>query len=326
MDIVRVDAGCDAETLASWHRLMVGYDLEMQPGVDPCGAVEARADLVSDATGERAGVMAVDGDVGIGALRWEAPAYEDQDLAWAMLYVARGHRRRGVARALLAAARSELLPKGRVRLLGDTVEGGVGVAFGNSVGARVTDTDVRNILDLAYVDERDLRALAVAKDDYRLVQFVDRCPDELAGRYTRVRTAMNDAPTGEMNLQDAVWDEARLRALENHRLDAGIRSYATAAVHDETGEVGGFTEVLVVDRPTTALQEDTGVARTHRGHGLGLAIKSANLLRVLREQPQLTHIVTWNAESNRHMRAINERLGYRVADRHFDLELRFDAF
>ena len=40
------------------------------------------------------------------------------------------------------------------------------------------------------------------------------------------------------------------------------------------------------------------------------------MLRWLREdQPQVVSIDTWNAESNDHMIAVNEQLGYRVMGR-----------
>jgi RimJ/RimL family protein N-acetyltransferase len=55
--------------------------------------------------------------------------------------------------------------------------------------------------------------------------------------------------------------------------------------------------------------------RSHRGHRLGLLLKS-DMMRWLGEaEPQLRTIDTWNAESNDHMIAINERLGYRVMGR-----------
>lgn len=102
----------------------------------------------------------------------------------------------------------------------------------------------------------------------------------------------------------------------------GVRSYTTAAVHLDSGEIGGFTDLLIVDRPTTAAQEDTGVVAAHRGHGLGLSVKASNLLALHEREPQITRVVTWNAENNRHMRAVNERLGFRVASRWLDLSLK----
>ena len=53
----------------------------------------------------------------------------------------------------------------------------------------------------------------------------------------------------------------------------------------------------------------------HRGHRLGLLLK-ADMLRWLAEtEPALEAVDTFNAESNDHMVAVNERLGYRVMGR-----------
>jgi hypothetical protein len=56
----------------------------------------------------------------------------------------------------------------------------------------------------------------------------------------------------------------------------------------------------------------TAVAREHRGHRLGLRLKLAMLDLLARQEPQVKHILTGNAETNAHMIAINEMLGYRV--------------
>ncbi len=57
------------------------------------------------------------------------------------------------------------------------------------------------------------------------------------------------------------------------------------------------------------------MTRAHRGHRLGLLTKVAMLDLLARREPRVTQIITWNSESNRHMIAINETLGYRVVDR-----------
>ena len=62
--------------------------------------------------------------------------------------------------------------------------------------------------------------------------------------------------------------------------------------------------------------------REHRGHRLGLLLK-AEMMRWLAEaEPQIATIDTDNAESNRHMIAVNERLGYRVVGRILQLQRR----
>ncbi len=57
------------------------------------------------------------------------------------------------------------------------------------------------------------------------------------------------------------------------------------------------------------------VARPHRGHRLGLLVKVAMLELLAEREPQLTRIITGNADENRHMIAINAELGFAVLDR-----------
>jgi hypothetical protein len=56
------------------------------------------------------------------------------------------------------------------------------------------------------------------------------------------------------------------------------------------------------------------VAQRHRGHRLGLLVKVAMLDLLGRHEPLLERIFTGNADSNRHMLAINDELGFTVLD------------
>jgi hypothetical protein len=52
------------------------------------------------------------------------------------------------------------------------------------------------------------------------------------------------------------------------------------------------------------------VLREHRGHRLGMLLKSANLALLTAEAPGHPSIITFNAEENRHMLNVNEALGF----------------
>ncbi|WP_414172544.1 GNAT family N-acetyltransferase [Clavibacter tessellarius] len=58
-------------------------------------------------------------------------------------------------------------------------------------------------------------------------------------------------------------------------------------------------------------QQDTLVLAEHRGHRLGMLLKVENLLLLAREAPGADRVVTWNADENRPMLAVNEALGFR---------------
>ena len=54
------------------------------------------------------------------------------------------------------------------------------------------------------------------------------------------------------------------------------------------------------------------MVREHRGHRLGLLLKTEMLLWLRDVEPAVEAVDTWNAESNDHMVGVNEQLGYRV--------------
>ena len=66
------------------------------------------------------------------------------------------------------------------------------------------------------------------------------------------------------------------------------------------------------DRPWHAHQLDTSVLAEHRGHRLGLLLKGSMVHWLAEAEPQLLEVDTWNAASNAHMIAVNDRLGYQV--------------
>jgi RimJ/RimL family protein N-acetyltransferase len=70
-----------------------------------------------------------------------------------------------------------------------------------------------------------------------------------------------------------------------------------------------------------AEQGDTLVAPSHRGHRLGLRIKLANLDLLMRHNPDLRAVDTFNADDNRWMIAVNEAMGFRPIQRIEDWEL-----
>jgi len=130
--------------------------------------------------------------------------------------------------------------------------------------------------------------------------------------YVQAKEAMADAPTGGLSWQPPVLDAAKWRGIEEVLDRRGQQVRIIVAIHQASGAVAGLTEVTFSRiNPRRATQEDTIVVPEHRGRGLGLVVK-ADMLRWLRtECPQVHEIETWNAESNAHMLAINDRLGSR---------------
>ena len=306
----------------AWHALNVDYWREEVPEVDPPGELESRSELDGDSESGRGGLLAFHGGEAVGAAVYELPLHEDLDDAYVWLFVPKPLRRRGHGRALLDAALDTVSAAGRSHIRGDTRVDGAGAGFSDAVGARSTQIDLGNLLDVTTTDPATLRELAAPDPAYTLVSWQDRCPDELLDHLAQLRIAMNDAPKGDEPRDHWTWDAQRERARETRHLRWGMRTHVTAAVHRDSGELAAFTELLISERPTTAQQEDTAVIAAHRGHGLGIAVKAANLLRLHEHEPHIKRVLTWNAETNRHMRAVNERLGFRVVNRWHDLSLK----
>jgi hypothetical protein len=74
--------------------------------------------------------------------------------------------------------------------------------------------------------------------------------------------------------------------------------------------------------PEWGNQQHTVVARPHRGHRLGLLVKTVMLDRLAAAEPGMRHILTGNAAVNDYMIAINEALGFEILEpqfRHYEL-------
>ncbi len=122
-----------------------------------------------------------------------------------------------------------------------------------------------------------------------------------------------DVPMGEQQLEEEVWDAERVRGVEAMLATQNRAKVTTAARHEATGRLVAFTEVVVpLGAPESAWQHDTLVLREHRGHGLGFAMKLANLWAVTERHPAVRAVNTWNAADNEHMIAVNEAMGFRV--------------
>jgi len=160
---------------------------------------------------------------------------------------------------------------------------------------------------------------------YSLLCWDGQVPERYLGQLARLSQAMNDAPR-DAGEDGQHWDVARVRQDMNRVAAQGLRFYTVAARWDRTGELAGITQ-LGVDplRPDCGFQEMTVVAQRHRGHRLGLLIKVAMLDLLARHEPLLERVFTGNADSNRHMLAINDELGFVVLDHWRRFQLAVDA-
>ena len=248
---------------------------------------------------------------------------ENLDLAELEVRVLPEHRRQGVGTAIAAAAADVARQAGRTVLAGEDEvwerPGFVdsGGPFARRLGFTPVQRNVRRRLDLP-LDPTQADALRTdprtTPAGYSLLTFADRWPDEyLADRSVLGHRMSTDVPMGEQELEAEEWDDERVRALEAFLAAQNRAKVTTAARHDATGRLVAFTEVVVpLGAPESAWQHDTLVLREHRGHGLGLAVKVANLWAVTQWHPAVRSINTWNAADNEHMIAVNDAMGFEV--------------
>jgi RimJ/RimL family protein N-acetyltransferase len=126
-----------------------------------------------------------------------------------------------------------------------------------------------------------------------------------------------------MDIEYEVATEERLRAFEAAQLAMGRRMYRVVVRHTTSGELVGHTLVCVdAEHLWVGWQLDTSVLAAHRGHRLGLRLKLEMLDWLAEVEPQLRTLDTWNAASNAHMIAVNERTGFRLMGRAAAWQLR----
>jgi GNAT superfamily N-acetyltransferase len=149
---------------------------------------------------------------------------------------------------------------------------------------------------------------------YSLMTFSDPWPDAfMEDRCEFGRRMSTDVPMGEQDLDEEVWDEARVRHIEAALVAQNRARVTTAARHDASGRLVAFTEIAIpLGAPESAWQHDTLVTREHRGRGLGFAIKVANLSAVTDAYSAVRTISTWNAAENKYMIAVNDAMGFEV--------------
>ncbi len=255
--------------------------------------------------------------------------WDNRDLAWLDVIVHPRARRTGLGSAVVARLMDHARADGRTKAGIDGWDTPAADAFARSHGFERASQAInrRQLLaevDGALVDKLYAEAESAAAG-YDLLQITGRVPEDVIEAVSTMSAAINDAPTDELDIEDEVFPPERMRAYEDAQLATGQRLYRLMARHRDTGVLTGHTVVAVEgERPWIGHQHDTSVVREHRGHRLGLLLKTG-MVRWLREaEPQLESVDTWNAESNRHMVAVNEQLGYRVLGRGVQYQRRLE--
>ena len=286
--------------------------------------VEARFRVGWDGEPSTPYLATVDGTV-VGGGAISISEYDNLHLAWLGVVVHPDHRRQGYGSAIVAFLEDEARRLGRTSVGMDGWESDATRGFAAKHGFDKKHQSINRRQHLADVDRAELdkrydEALAAATD-YALERRRFPTPDTELAELAEMASAINDAPTDDLEIEDEVFNAERMKAYEDACAFRRERAYRVVARHLPTGKLAGQTVVVVEsERPTFGDQHDTSVVGAHRGHRLGLLLKAEMVRWLAEDEPQVEFIDTWNAESNDHMIGVNEILGYRIMGRELSFQ------
>ena len=279
-------------------------------------------------------VARVDGHIVARAI-YEAPLSDGSTEAWLSIEVLPDFRRRGIGSALYGTLTGFAAADGRTviqsyvmhkRVDGETLPSSTGF------GAVPRDTPETTFLlhrgfHLEQVERMSRLALPVPEEvlksnlaeaarasgpNYRVVNWIGRTPPRWLADVALLHQRMStDAPSAGLDFAEEAWGEDHVCSLDDRRDDSPRTMLIVAAEHIPTGTLAGFSELSVpreLERPVK--QQDTLVLKEHRGHRLGMLLKTANLQFLAETYPGHPSVTTFNAEENRHMLDVNEAVGF----------------
>jgi GNAT superfamily N-acetyltransferase len=268
-----------------------------------------------------------DGEM-VGCGRVDLPQLDNLHAAYSSLYVDPAHRRRGVGRSLDAHSVEIARAEGRRLLIAEAYaplgDDSPGTLFAASLGYRPGIEDAMKVVDLVETEPTwsALEETSAAKrDGYRIVTWRDHVPEAYVAGFCRLNEMFfEEAPTGDLEVENEVWDAQRVADQERRNRATGRHVLAAGALASD-GALVGVTEVMVNElAPHRGFQSGTLVDPAHRGHALGLAVKLANHQQVRCVFPECRVLMTGNADVNAPMNAVNLQLGYRDVERCVELQ------
>lgn len=330
LEIVTVDP-FDEALVVPWHSVYAkALRHSVGEAAEPYSLDEVRAMMQQPPTDqERTAYVGLAGGAPVASGFVSLPLRDNLTSAQVDVEVLPDAQGRGHGRAMLAHVEGVATGAGRTLLNcearwryehgtdGHEGDGSRDVAFAEAAGYALGLSDVQRWVDLP-VDDALLERLAADSAphhrDYELRSWAGPVPDEIAESWVALDSSLTtEAPTGDLEVEAQDADVALLREYEVMVAEQGRTMYHTVAL-DGAGEVVAYT-TIAHGRSRSAYQWGTLVRRGHRGHRLGLAVKIANHRQVQAARPDLARISTYNAESNAHMIAVNELMGFRPVGR-----------
>ncbi|MBR7838839.1 GNAT family N-acetyltransferase [Actinospica durhamensis] len=305
-------ADADPSELRQRYELYAADRRSVFPGfpIHSYGQYVASARRLTPVAGPALGWSAWERERLIGSASLSVVEHEGMVVAVPRVEVAADSRRRGVGTALLRRLVASASAHGCATLAADAVRvGSDGGLWAERVGFRTVQVFSWQMLHIQEVDPARWQVPVPA--GYRLEYWIAAAPEALVAAFASARNAIADSPLGDSSLTHPAWTVERVRRVEAEIAAGGDQSHCVVAIHEDSGVLAAFTELLVDPlRPALCWQRDTAVVRAHRGRGLGRAVKAEMLNRLAAEVPDLDCIVTSTASENAGMRRVNEQVGY----------------
>ena len=189
-----------------------------------------------------------------------------------------------------------------------------GAQFVTQRGFTLEQVEIETMLDLP-LDVTDLHQQALKQaSGYAIHTWRTPLPDAWVAGFAALRTQVtSDVPSAGLAVERQIWDSERLRHSWEQNAIWGRHTLVTAAEDLITGELVGFSQVVWQDeKPECVQQGYTFVRQDHRGHRLGMLLKTTMINQLAAQCPQIKRVYTDNAGENDHMRSINRALGFQL--------------
>ena len=238
--------------------------------------------------------------------------------------VLKEHRRKGIGKALLRLVHNYAVEKGKSVILGGTMEED-GRELNRILGGTEA-LEMRNYrLDMDDVDwgmVKQWEKEGAERSPDTSLKFYTSIPDDLLEGYTKKYTEVyNQAPFDDLDIGDQVYTPELFKKYEEVFEKAG-ETWLSAILQEKNGDFSGLSDVFYIPSKSPMLTQGlTGVDQKYRGQGKGKWVKSAMLLRIREEFPDINLISTGNATSNAPMIAINERLGFKLHHETYNMQI-----
>ncbi len=332
MEIRQVNVFDDAE-IERFHEVTERAEAFERPHHSGWSLDEAKLEFRRQDPTERGEAWAAyDGGTMVGGASVWFPLLDNLTKCWSSVGVDPDHRRRGIGSALIAQIVTRGEQEGRTLMVTESAypfdrrDDHPYRRFGEANGFTIAIDEIMRILPLP-VDPARMQTLAAQASPhhaaYRVESFVNDLPQELLASYCALSNQLGvDAPTGDVDFEaESMTPTLWLERIEKDK-EIGRTRLTTVAI-DGPGNVVAYTDLILPPEPSADVwQWGTLVHRDHRGHRLGTAVKVRNLERLATSGRGRRRVLTCNAETNRHMVDINERLGFEAVEVCPMMELR----